>query len=185
MQFKRLFLLASVGTFALAAPVQEKPEIALARRDLPTIQKVFDGISNTIDKMVAVVEKFDGAPDQIVAVQTASDEILKIMAEGTAQISASPAMGIMDAISILGPTSSLSVKVESVVQALANKKAVFDKLSISSVVLDQLKAQRVSAEALSKVIIANLPMPSILGLIGGPVAKQITDKLDLGIKQWS
>ncbi len=62
---------------------------------------------------------------------------------------------------------------------------MLDKLSIGSVVLDQLKAQHVSAEALSEAVLVNPPLPSLLGVIGGPVANQITDKLDNGIKQCS
>ena len=185
MQLKRIFLLASIATSAIAAPIQEETNNALVQRDLATVQQVFNSIMATIDKMVGVVEKFDGSPDQLVAVQTASEEILKIMDEGTQKIKSSPTMGLMDAINIITPTGTLGGKVDGVIQALGSKKAEFDKLNVSAVVLEQLKAQRASAENLSAAILANLPMPSLLGAIAGPIAKQITNKLDDGIKQWT
>jgi len=178
MQFKNILVLASLGSFVAAAPLQ------VVQRDLPTVQKVFDNIGAQIDKMAAIVNDFKGEPDQLVAVQGASEEILKIMDEGTKEITGSATMGLMDAINVIGPTGVLGAKVDGVITALGGKKAEFDKLNVASVVLDQLKAQRASAELLSTAILANLPMPSVLGVIAGPIAKQITDKLDGGIKQW-
>jgi hypothetical protein len=154
--------------------------------DLPTVQSTFNDIQAGIDKMVAGTKAFDGSNKEAIAGLLAdSGVVLAAISSGADKVKASPAMTITDAVSILGPVSTLSSKVDEIVQALAAQKDKFVSLSINGVVLDELKKQRAAAEILVKNILANLPLPSLLGIVAGPIAKQVTDKLDAGIKNFS
>ena len=181
MQLKTLFSLG-FASMAVAAPIVEG---SMNKFDLPAVTDTFNAIQSGIDKMVVDVKAFNGDPQQLVAIQTDSDAILKTIADGTDKVAKSAAMGIMDAIGVLGPVGTLSSKVDEIINALAEKKELLTKNNLQSMVVKDLNDQKTAADALVKAILANLPLPSLLGGIAGPIAKQITDKLDAGVKTWS
>jgi hypothetical protein len=188
MQFKNILLTLSVVTAAIAAPAFNTVNVPLRTysvQDLQSVTDTFTAIQGAIDKMVEAVKGYNGDPAALAAIQTGSDDIKKIMDEGAVKIAASPAMGLMDAINILGPTGTLSSKVDDIVIALASKKEDFIKANLGDIVINDLKGQKDSSDQLVKAILANLPMPGLLGVIAGPIAGQITTKLDNAIKAWS
>jgi Hydrophobic surface binding protein A len=165
-------------TAAFAAPIEN------TKFDLPAITSTFNNIQGGIDKMVGDVKNYKGT-ESMPAMLASSQGILDALKEGTAAIAKSPALGLMDAIGILGPVGTLSSKVDEIILALAEKKEILKGLGVSSVVKDELVKQKAGADDLVKAITNNLPMPALLGIVAGPIAKQITDKLEGGIKQWS
>jgi hypothetical protein len=180
MQLKTLLTLG-FASMTVAAPIVAG---TLNTFDLPAITDTFNAIQGGIDKMVTDVKAFTGDPQQLVAIQEDNDAILKIINDGTDKVSKSTAMGIMDALGILGPTGTLASKVDEVIAALADKKKLLSDLNLQSIVVKDLTDQRSASDNLIKAIVANLPMPSVLGMIANPIAKQITDKLDAGVKTW-
>jgi hypothetical protein len=181
MQLKTII---SLGFASMAVAV---PAIASTREkfDLPAITDTFTNIQNGIDKMAQDVRAYKGDPQQLAVIQTDSGSLQKIIQDGTAKIKTSPAMGLMDAIGVLGPVGVLSSKVDDVITALASNKETFTKMNVGGVVVQDLKVQKAAADQLVAAILANLPLLSLLGIIAGPIAKQVTDKLDAGIKAWS
>jgi Hydrophobic surface binding protein A len=181
MQIKTILTLG-FASMALAAPAIEMHN---AKFDLQSVTDTFNAIQSGIDKMVNDVKAYTGDPQQLKAIQDDSDAILKTINDGAAKVAASPAMGLMDAIGVLGPVGTLSSKVDEIIMALATKKETFTKMNLASLVTKDLSDQKNAADALVKAILANLPIPGLLGIIAGPIAKQITDKLDAGVKAWS
>jgi hypothetical protein len=181
MQLKTLISL-TFASMAVAVPVVASN---MGKFDLPAVTETFNNIQNGIDKMAQDVRAYKGDPQQLAVIQSDSDALAQIIDQGTAKIKASPAMGLMDAINILGPVGTLSSKVDDIITALASNKDTFAKMNVNSVVIQDLKQQKAAADKLVTAILANLPIPGLLGIIAGPIAKQITDKLDGGIKQWS
>jgi len=177
----------AIISFSLASMVFAAPAVVYhnVNFDLVSITDTFTAIQGGIDKMVAAVKSYTGDPAQLVPIQNTSDDILKIIQDGTAKVASSPAMGLMDAINVLGPTGTLSSKVDEIIMALAEKKALFTENNLGDVVLKDLNDQKTASEALVKAILNNLPMPGLLGVVAGPIAKQITDKLENGIKAWT
>jgi len=168
---------------AVAAPTVAG---TMAPLDLVSVTDTFNAIQAGIDKMVANVKAYTGgSAAQVAAIQSDSDNVLKIIRDGTDKVAKSPAMGIADAIGILGPVGTLSSKVDEIINALASKKEVLTKNNLASVVLKDLQDQKNAAEKLVTAILNNLPLPSLLGAIAAPIAKQITDKLDAGAKSWA
>jgi len=177
----RLHSALAFGLFssALATPINS------AKMDLPSVQATFDNIQQGIDKMISHVKIFKGEKDVLDAIIADSNGILAAIAEGTEKVAKSPAMGITDALNILAPVQILASKVEEVVLVLASKKETIGKAQADAAILGELQKQKTGADGLVKVILANLPMPGLIGPIAGPIAKSITDKLENGIRLWS
>jgi len=181
MHFKSIPLIALMATGALSTPINNVDSAVL---DLPTVTEAFTTVSGYIDKMIALVNNFTGDTTQMEPMLTANTDILKALEDGTAKIKASPSMGISDALSILGPVGSMVGKVDEIITALTNKKAVFDETGTSPVVVQQLQDQRQASDRMAKAISGNLPLPSLLGPISSQISKQIIDKLEVGIKAY-
>jgi Hydrophobic surface binding protein A len=177
MRFQSVVALGFFSS-ALAAPLQA------ATLDLPTITQTFQDIQTGIDKLIADVKGFAGpASAGVIAADSAA--IQGVVVDGTSKVQKSPALGLMDAISVLGPVSTLSSKVDEVIIALAEKKDAMRAAGTGPLVRDELTKLKAKADDLVKVILASLPIPALLGIVAGPIAKQITDKLEAGVKQWS
>jgi hypothetical protein len=178
MHFKALVLLGfAASTFA--APLEA------ASQDLPTIQAVFGQVKEQIAKMVTNVNAFDGTGAKVTAFASDSKVIEDIIAEGEQRIAKSKAMGLMDAVSLLGDVGGMASSVETITAALSTKRPDIDKASGGSTVLNNLKSQRDAAKKLTEAIKKNLPMASLLGALADPIAKQVTDVLDKAITEWS
>jgi len=156
----------------------------LGKRDLPTVQAAFDKVGIAIDKLIGLVQGFDGDLDKLPNLLETSESITKMNLEGAGLVKASPAMGITDALTIVNPTLIIQEKVNKVMGAFLEKKEPLEKAGVKDVVMDQMIAQRKAADELAAAILGNLPMPALLGVIAKPIAKTITDALDTGIRNW-
>jgi hypothetical protein len=174
--------LPSIDLAEYVRAIEASNLIPVSVADLPTIQGVFEKIQAGIDNLVKVVNAFTETDIAAsVPILDASKALLVTIADGGPAISKSPALGLLDAISVLGPVSTLSNKVDEIITALDTKKAAFEKAGLKVVVADELTKYRLAADVLVKAIIAGLPLPSLTGLIANPIAAQITDKLNKGI----
>jgi hypothetical protein len=148
-------------------------------RDLPAITGTMEAIGTAIDTAAAGLTAWDGKGDSVEGILKASGAILEEMKKGSAKISGSAALGIMDAAAVIGPSNTLSGKVEGVMAAMVGKKDAFQKLGVLTAVVDVLKEQKGGADELQKAILGK--MPALAQPIAGPMAKQIGDKLDAAI----
>jgi len=178
MHLKSLILLGYAAS-ALAAPLEATTQ------DLPTIQGVFTSIKAQIEKMVTNVNAFDGSAAKVTSIADDSKVIEDIISKGAAKIGKSKAMGLMDAITLLGDVGGMAASVETITSALSAKRKDIDKASGGATVLGNLKSQRTAAKKLTEAIKKNLPMSGLLGGFADPIAKQVTDVLDKAITEWS
>jgi hypothetical protein len=178
MHLKSLLLLG-LASSALTAPLES------TAADLPTIQGVFTGIKDQIEKMVSNVNTFDGSAAKVSSIAADSKVIEDIIAKGATRIGKSKAMGLMDAVSLLGDVGGMASSVETITGALSAKRADIDKASGGGTVLSNLKSQRAAAKQLTDAIKKNLPMAGLLGAFADPIAKQVTDVLDKAVSEWS
>jgi len=142
MQLKT-FIVIGLASLATAAPAVNAPARTF---DLLAVTDTFGLIQTQIDKMVNDVKAYTGDPSGLAAIQEDSDTLAKIIGEGTAKVKASPAMGLMDAINVLGPVGVLSSKVDEIIFALAFKRTEFEKMNLNSVVLGDLQQQKTAAD---------------------------------------
>jgi hypothetical protein len=184
MLLKAFLCIGLTATAVSAAPAAASGSSSLVKRDLPAVTASFDNVSKALDKLIDAVTGFDGDLDKLPVLLETSESITKMNLEGAAKVKASPTMGIMDALNIINPTLGIQEKVNKVMGAFMEKKDLLEKAGVKDVVLDQMIAQRKAADELAGAITGNLPMPGLLGAIAKPIAKTITDALDVGIKNW-
>jgi hypothetical protein len=106
------------------------------------------------------------------------------MKAGIAKISSTTAMGLTDAIQILGQVSNLNTAVEGVVKGLIEKKGLFDKAGLTAVVSDRLIEEKNAAQELVTAVVSKLPS-YIPGAIGTTAAGPILTKLDQAVAAFS
>lgn len=88
-------------------------------------------------------------------------------------------MSLTDALTLQQSATGLTTSANQTVQALIQKKPVFDQLGVSSVVGQQLVSQKTAADGLGNAIVSKVPA------IGQSIAQQsvgqITGSLDQAI----
>jgi hypothetical protein len=179
MQFLTLFLLV---TTSLASPLYTR-DLATSHglQDGPTVVNALDGIGAAIERCTSSITSWNGEVTGVEEILKTSTEILDAMNKAVTSISSMPVLGIMEAVTVIGPTNTLSAKVDAVTAALISKKAAFEKLGVLVAVTDTLKEQKRSADTLQKAIMDK--MPALATPIAKPMAKQFGDKLDAALKQ--
>jgi len=184
MLFHSLLYIGLTATAVSAVPLGASNSKALTQRDLPTVQAAFDKVGAAIDKLVEAVNGYDGDPNKLAVLLESSEAISKMNSEGAEVVKTSPAMGIMDALAIISPTMVIQDKVNKVMKAFRDKKDALEKAGVKDVVVEQMIKQRHAADDLAGAILGNLPLPSLIGPIAGPIAATITDALNAGITEW-
>jgi hypothetical protein len=171
-------LIASLVSVAFAAEAE-----TMRAADLQSMAASFDHIFTGIDTILGNVQKFT-APSGLPDIVTNFAAIDKAITEGAALIKKSKGMSIPDLLNILGPVFVMQDKVAEVVQTLSSKKAVFEGAGAKDTIVSELIKTKAAADGLVSAITGNLPLPSITGLVAGPIAATITDVLAKGIKEW-
>jgi hypothetical protein len=174
--------LLGLATFAaLALPLNAE---ILSTLDMISMSETFDHIFTGIDKMISDVESYKGGAAGVAIIVADSAAIQRSIESGTAKIRRTPAMGIPDLLTILGPVQVMQSKVGEIVDSLSKKKPELEKAGAAKTILDELTKEKFAADGLVSAIIAGLPLATIVGPVAGPIAKTITDRLDKGIVEW-
>jgi hypothetical protein len=149
--------------------------------DSSTIGDALDGIAGAVEKCASAISGWNGAVETVEDVLKASSGVLDEMKKATSSISNLKVLSITEAMAVIGPTNTLSGRVDTVTAALLSKKAAFEKLGVLSAVTEQLKEQKTVAAELEAAVM--LKMPALAKIIAGPMAKQFGTKLDAAIQQ--
>jgi hypothetical protein len=171
-------LLAGLASVAFAA--QAETQAAL---DLQAMAASFDKIFAGIDSIVVKVTDFKDASAMSGIV---SDFALidSALTDGAAGIKKSKSMAIPELLNIFGPVFVMQSKVTEVISVLSSRKAMLEGAGAKETILSELQKTKQAADGLVDAIKANLPLPSITGIVAGPIAATITDVLTKGIKEW-
>jgi hypothetical protein len=177
------FLVLLPTVFALPSlPTDRSHEVQ--RRDLPTIQGGLNKVESKIDELTALAKTFEGDAVKAVPILESAAVILQTLKEVTTSISSTDALGLIDSITILGTVYTLNTAVDNLVNALIDKKPMFDKAFLTIIVLDELTKDTAAAKLLIDAIVAKLPA-YIPGAIGTVVASPIIAKLDNAVATFS
>jgi len=197
MQFLTLLLLAATSLASASSshdlgidqrpktpkqPKQAKqPKNSQQPGDSATIGAALDSIASAVEKCAAIITDWNGTVETVEDVLKASTGVLEEMKKATASVSNMKVLGLGEAMAVIGPTNTLSGKVDAVTAALLSKKAAFEKLQVLSAVTETLKEQKKVADELQEAVM--LKMPALAKGIAGPMAKQFGTKLDAAIQQ--
>jgi hypothetical protein len=172
MKFLTLLVLA---TTSLASPLHSKAP------PKDTIGNSLDSIGNAVEKCASVITGWNGELVGAEEIIKASNAILEEMKKATTSVSNLKTLNLLEAMAVIGPTNTLSGRVDAVTAALLAKKEAFQKIGVLSAVTETLKEQKTAADELQKAVMSK--MPALASGIAGPMAKQFGDKLDAAIQQ--
>jgi hydrophobic surface binding protein A len=157
----------------------------MAPQDMITMQQTFDQLFIGVDKAVADIRKFNGDPTAVAQIAADLSDLRKTTVDGAAKTKTSPAMGIPDALTILGPVGVLADMLGELVDTLSKKKPELTKAGATKQILDGMTNLRTAAEDLGKAIVGGLPLAAITSIIGTPIANLVIARIDVGVKEWS
>jgi hypothetical protein len=166
---------------ALALPVNAA---TLNTRDMQAMQEAFDHIFTGIDNMVISLNSFNGGPSGVAKIVADSSALRNAISLGTTKVKASPGMAIVDMIHIGGPLFVMESKISELIESLRSRKAELDKAGAGGTILGELQKDKTAVDALTNAVNKNLPLQGFIGIIANPIGKIITNKLDVGIKEW-
>ncbi|TID20327.1 putative cell wall protein [Venturia nashicola] len=172
MHFTKIFSIGLLATSATAAPTA-------SRRSLADVQAAFDKIQASIATMVTKINAWDGQAASVTGVMEESGKLLATIKSSTTAIQGSSAIGIVDAVGVLGPVNVLSAKVDDVVTALLTKKGQFDGAKVTGQVSEQLVQDQTATRELIKAILGKLPSMTVP--IAQPIADGVSTKLDKAV----
>lgn len=118
-------------------------------------------------------------PNSLTNILSAANNAQSTINSATTTVNAAQPLSLTDALTLQQSATGLTTSANQTVQALIQKKPVFDQLGVSSVVGQQLVSQKTAADGLGSAIVAKVPA------VGQGIAQQsvgqITSSLDQAI----
>jgi hypothetical protein len=131
---------------------------AFAQKDivlgqLEKVHHALDSLDSSVGKLVAGGD----VAAQAASLTAQSGAVLAAIQGATAAISASAALDVIGASSIVGPADHLVKETEKTIADLVAKKDVIAGAKQTALVLDQLKSQAAAAQQLADAITSKVP----------------------------
>ncbi|WDK22959.1 hypothetical protein CGRA01v4_14249 [Colletotrichum graminicola] len=174
MQLTKTLLFALIGT-AFAAPTE--------KRQASVIQSAVTSVQDAITKLDTAVK---GVGDDISTAQpvlAAATDLQNVITKAGSDIGASQPLQLQEALGLQNLASQLQTTTGTLIDDLISKKANFDKLGVSKVVLQNLQQQKSTVQSLGTSLISKVPA------IGQGIAQQAIDgvgaTIDKGIQAYS
>ncbi|KZL84484.1 cell wall protein [Colletotrichum incanum] len=174
MQLTKTLLFALVG-IAFAAPAE--------KRQAAVIQQAVTEVQGALTKLDTAVK---GVGDDIASAQpvlAAATDAQNVISKAGQDIQAAQPLQLQEALGLQQIAGDLQTSVSGLMDTLISKKPNFDKLGVSSVVLQNLQQQKSSTQSLGQSLISKVPA------IGQGIAQQAVDQisavLDKGIQAYS
>ncbi|PSR88677.1 hydrophobic surface binding protein A-domain-containing protein, partial [Coniella lustricola] len=166
-----LFAQPLLALAALAAP-------SLLKRDLQTIQSGITAVQTSLDNLGTAVDAVSATdPTTLTKVLSASQAAQDTIANTTTSIQGTTALSLTDALTLQQSATGLTTSANKTVTSLIAKKPVFDQLGVSTVVGQQLVAQKKGASALGNAIVSKVPA------IGQSIAQQSIGQINTVLDQ--
>ncbi|CCF47684.1 hypothetical protein CH063_15975 [Colletotrichum higginsianum] len=174
MQLTKTLLFALVGT-AFASPI-EKRQVAI-------IQQAVTEVQGAITKLDTAVK---GVGDDIASAQpvlAAATDVKAVITKAGNDIQGAQPLQLTEALGLQQLAGDLQTSATGLIDTIISKKPNFDKLGVSSVVLQNLQEQKSTTTSLGQALISKVPA------IGQGIAQQAIDQisavLDKGIQAYS
>jgi hypothetical protein len=150
--FSKAFITVLLAVSAIASPIVQVPANGL---DLVADLNTIDAATKNIGSLV---DAFKGDAGDVIKIQQASEALQGSIKKATANLKAdSHAYTAADVTKIKPVFDYFVPDTQSTLSKLSAKKATFDKLSTTSVVLQQLQAQKSLGTALNNLILSKSP----------------------------
>ncbi|KAK1990145.1 hypothetical protein LX36DRAFT_621172, partial [Colletotrichum falcatum] len=142
-----------------------------------------DVITGAIGMVMTSLKKLDTAVNSVSAtdanslqgVLTAAQGAQTTLEKAATQIQGADDLGLFQALGLQQTAGDLVTQVQTTLGDLEKKKPVFDQLGVSSVVADQLQAQKTGSNQLQETLLSKLPA------IARPIAEKSTGELGTAI----
>jgi hypothetical protein len=174
-------LIRLVACVALALPVKTA---TLNTQDMQAMQEAFDHIFTGIDNMVTSLNSFNGSSAGVAKIVADNAALRTAINLGTTKVEASPGMAITDVIHIGGPLFVMENKLSELIESLRSRKVELDRAGAGGTILVELQKDKAAMDALTNAVNKNLPLQGLIGIIANPIGKIVTNKLNVGIKEW-
>jgi hypothetical protein len=181
MRCIRLFTRIAIVVIAFIWPATA---MTLHKRDMQAIAEAFDHIFTGIDNMIISLNSFNGDPASVQKIVSDNTAIRNAVTTGSAKVQASEGISMYELIHIGGPLFVMENKISELIETLHSQKAALDRAGAGQTILKELQNDKVAVDELNAVIGKNLPFPQFLGMLSDPIGKLVTNKLNIGIKEW-
>jgi hypothetical protein len=172
MHFSTFLLLGTLIAVVVGLPLNTRN---VATKDGDALLSVLNRIGTGITRVDAEVKLWLSDIDGGMRILEGARWVHQDMSTGAQFIENLPnnTINTVDALKIIGPMTNIMKMTDSYTRGLVEKKADFDKLSLTTQILLSLHDSRVAAEALAKAIQKKLPgtlswsvMPTVDVIIG-------------------
>jgi Hydrophobic surface binding protein A len=154
----------------------------LTKRDLATVQAAFANISSYVTALDAGIQALTPSEDPGTAVSqltALSQNVVDALTAGTASVTPTGDLSIVDAINLLSSSNTLVANVNSTVNDLIAQKAIVDAADADGTVVDQLTTQKGASQSFIAAVVSKVP--SVEQSLANQQAQQVVTILNNGI----
>lgn len=146
----------SIISFALLSLAAAKP----VKRDLATVEAAFTNITTALDQLDTDVNALTADSNVTTAVATLTTDaqnVLDAINTGTANVNATSALSLSDALSLVSDAETLDNTVNQTITDLIAKESIINAAGDDSLVLAALEAQYNATEAFIAAVASKVP----------------------------
>jgi len=150
MHVSSIFSFALIG-LATAGPI---------KRDLATVKAAFANITtalNQFDTDVNALNTNSNVADAVATLSSDSNNVLTALNTGTANVDATSALSIFDAINLASVAQGLGTTVNTTIKDLIAKEPIINAVGNDPLVVSQLQSQYGATQAFINAVASKLP----------------------------
>lgn len=171
MRFAIPLTLAGLALGVSAGPVEKRAG------DLQVFLGIFSSIQDQTDALDNTIKAYTGGEGA--DVQSASDKLVSIIADGVTAANGQEELSFSDGISLTNPVLALVDHIKAAISDIVDKKDLFVENCLGPTVLASLEAQYSGAQDLAKAVTAKVPAD--LQEVAAQLAAQISDAIQTGV----
>ncbi|KAH8881669.1 hypothetical protein GQ53DRAFT_701839, partial [Thozetella sp. PMI_491] len=142
---------------------------------LQTLQTSIQKVQTALGTLDTAVKALTTDPNTATPILTASQGVESTIKQATTDISGTTELSLTDALSLQSTATGLTTAVNTTIADIVSKKATFDQLGVSSIVLQTLQQQKTDSAALGQAIVSKVPA------VGQTIAQQSIDQVNAAI----
>jgi hypothetical protein len=167
---------------ALAGLATANEALSIYQRQVQTINQVLMRINTDTQSLNTAVQRFLG-PNDIPALQQASNQVAQSVTQGAQQISQASTISLTDAVQLQNQVTGLQSTLTSTVNNLMAKQNVIVQAGAGPVIAQSLNQQLQGVQQLSMALVAKLPQQA--QGIAQQASVGITNSLQMGVDMFA